>query len=45
MPSIPIHSFFKNHTFPKKEEGIDEIITIQFVPGPFENEEDEKAYY
>lgn len=28
VPGIPIHSFFKNHTMPRVEEGFTEIVKI-----------------
>ena len=43
--NIPIHSFFKNYEEPKTQEGFKEIINVNFVPGPFENEEDKKLFY
>jgi bifunctional polynucleotide phosphatase/kinase len=45
IAAVPIHSFFKNHVKPTLKEGFEEIKVVNFVPGPFENEEDEKAYY
>ena len=43
--AIPIHAFFKNYEEPEKSEGFDEIVKVNFVPGPFENEEDKKIFY
>ena len=43
--AIPIHTFFKNYEEPKKEEGFDDIVNVNFVPGPFDNEEDKKIFY
>ena len=43
--AIPIHTFFKNYQEPEKSEGFDEIVDINFVPGPFDNEEDKKIFY
>ena len=40
-----IHSFFKNFEEPDTKEGFTEVIQINFVPGPFENEEDKKLFY
>lgn len=45
VPDIPIHSFFKNHIKPVEKEGFSEIKVIKFMPGPFENDEDQKTYY
>ena len=42
---IPIHTFFKNYEEPSKAEGFDEIVKVNFIPGPFENEEDKKIFY
>ena len=43
--AIPIHAFYKNYEEPEKSEGFDDIVKVNFVPGPFENEEDEKIFY
>ena len=43
--AIPIHTFFKNYEEPKKEEGFDDIVNVNFVSGPFDNEEDKKIFY
>ena len=43
--AIPIHAFFKNYEEPNKTEGFNEIVKINFIPGPFENEEDKKIFY
>lgn len=44
--NIPIHSFYKYYEAPSKEdEGFDEIVRINFVPGPFVNEKDKKIFY
>ena len=43
--AIPIHSFYKNYEEPSKSEGFDEIVKVNFVPGPFVNEEDKKIFY
>ena len=43
--AIPIHAFYKNYEEPQKTEGFDDIVKINFVPGPFENEEDKKIFY
>ncbi|KRX07873.1 P-loop containing nucleoside triphosphate hydrolase [Pseudocohnilembus persalinus] len=45
VPKIPIHSFFKNHEKPNLSEGFKSIQTVQFIPGPFKNEEDEKMFF
>ena len=42
---IPIHTFFKNFEQPELSEGFKEIVQVNFVPGPFENEEDKKIFY
>ena len=43
--NIPIHSFFKNYEEPETKEGFTEVVQVNFVPGPFENEEDKKLFY
>jgi bifunctional polynucleotide phosphatase/kinase len=43
--AIPIHTFFKNYEEPNKTEGFNEIVKVNFIPGPFENEEDKKIFY
>ena len=43
--NIPIHTFFKNFEEPETKEGFTEIVHVNFVPGPFENEEDKKLFY
>ena len=43
--NITIHTFFKNYEEPSKIEGFDEIVKVNFFPGPFENEEDKKIFY
>ena len=43
--AIPIHTFFKNYEEPEKNEGFDDIVEVNFIPGPFENEEDKKIFY
>ena len=40
IPDIPIHSFFKNHVKPSKDEGFTEVRDIDFKKGPFENSDD-----
>ena len=42
---IPIHSFYKNYEEPKISEGFDEIVNVNFVPGPFQNEKDKQIFY
>ena len=43
--NIPIHAFFKNYQEPKISEGFKEIVKVNFIPGPFVNEEDKKIFY
>ena len=43
--NIPIHTFFKNFEEPDTKEGFTEIVHVNFVPGPFENEQDKKLFY
>ena len=42
---IPIHTFFKYYEEPNKNEGFNEIVKVNFVPGPFDSENDEKLFY
>jgi bifunctional polynucleotide phosphatase/kinase len=43
--SMPIHTFFKNYEAPKLEEGFSEVLQVNLVGGPFDNEEDERLFY
>lgn len=43
--NIPIHSYYKYFEEPDIKEGFKEIVKVNFVPGPFENEEDKKIFY
>ncbi len=43
--NIPIHAFFKNYQEPEISEGFKEIVKVNFIPGPFLNEEDKKIFY
>lgn len=43
--NIPIHAFFKNYQEPELSEGFSEIVHVNFVPGPFENEKDKQLFY
>ena len=43
--NMPINTFFKNYEEPDTKEGFKEIVQINFVPGPFENEEDKTLFY
>ena len=43
--NIPIHTFYKNYQKPEISEGFNEIVDVNFVPGPFENEDDKKIFY
>ena len=45
LNNIPIHTFFKNFEQPEIKEGFKEIVQVNFVPGPFENEKDKKLFY
>ena len=42
---IQIHTFFKNYEEPDKTGGFNEIVKVNFIPCPFENEEDKKIFY
>lgn len=41
---VIIHTFYKKMEKPILEEGFQEIKTIKFTPGPFENDDDKKIY-
>jgi hypothetical protein len=42
---VVIHDFFKNKQMPNKEtEKLADIVKIPFIPGHFDNAEDEKIY-
>lgn len=43
--NIPIHTFFKYYEEPKTSEGIDEIVKVNFVPGPFGSDKDKEIFY
>lgn len=43
--SMPIHKFFKDYEVPKQVEGITEILSVNLIGGPFDNEEDERMFY
>jgi len=45
VADVIIHTWFKNLDEPKVNEGFDEVHEILFVPGPFENEQDEEIFY
>ena len=40
---IPIHTWYKNHI--NVNEGFPEILTVNFVAGPFVSKEDKEAFY
>lgn len=42
---IPIHSWYKKVEPPKTSEGFASVEVINFVAGPFNGAEDEKAYF
>lgn len=43
--NIPIHTFFKYYEEPKLTEGIEEVVKVNFVPGPFKNNKDKEIFY
>ena len=44
--AIPIHSFYKYYEHPSAvDEGIDAIISINFIPGPFVSEKEKEIFY
>lgn len=42
---IPIHTFYKYFEEPTKNEGLDEVVKVNFIPGPFVNEKDKQIFY
>ena len=42
---VIIHTFYKKLETPTLAEGFSEIKKITFIPGPFENKNDEETYY
>ena len=42
---IPIHTFYKYYEEPEEKEGFDEVVKINFVPGPFMNEKEKAIFY
>ena len=44
VADVIIHTFFKNLEQPTLAEGINEIVKVPFVAGPFVSDEDKKAY-
>jgi bifunctional polynucleotide phosphatase/kinase len=46
VADVIIHTFFKKfEPLNPGSEGIKEVITVPFAPGPFLNEEDKQAYF
>ena len=44
VPSVVIHSFFKNAHAPTVSEGFESVIKIDFSADSFENSEDQRCY-
>ncbi|KAL4456188.1 hypothetical protein ABPG74_014149 [Tetrahymena malaccensis] len=42
---IPIHKFFKDYQAPTEDEGFDQIGTVNFIAGPFNNKADEESFF
>ncbi|CAK93378.1 unnamed protein product (macronuclear) [Paramecium tetraurelia] len=42
---MPINMIFSKVTPPTKDEGFSEVLTINFIAGPFKNKDDEDAFY
>ena len=40
-----IDNWFEKFVQPTIFDGFKEILDVNFIPGPFENSEDEKAFY
>jgi bifunctional polynucleotide phosphatase/kinase len=45
VPSVVIHTWYKNIEEPSLAEGFKDVIEIPFVPGPFQNPLDEEIFY
>jgi len=45
VADVVIHTWFKYLEIPDTIEGFKEVHEINFVPGPFENDEDEELFY
>ncbi|CAI2367772.1 unnamed protein product [Moneuplotes crassus] len=44
-PRLIINVFFKNCVVPTQSEGFTEVKVINFIPGPFESDDDKETYY
>mmetsp|Transcript_23247 Transcript_23247/g.28830 ORF Transcript_23247/g.28830 Transcript_23247/m.28830 type:complete len:156 (-) Transcript_23247:66-533(-) len=44
VPSVAIHTYFKNAVKPKLSEGFETIIELDFVADTFDNAEDRQCY-
>ena len=45
VPDMVIHAFYKNMKEPSTEEGFSEVLKLDFVPGPFDSEEQKSSFY
>ncbi len=45
VSDVIIHTWYKYLEKPTENEGFKEVLTVNFVPGPFKNDLDEKCFY
>jgi bifunctional polynucleotide phosphatase/kinase len=45
VADVIIHTWYKKFVQPSPKEGFSEILEVNFIPGPFVNEEDERTFY
>lgn len=45
VADVIVHTWYKNFEKPSENEGINEVVTLNFVPGPFKNPLDEKVFF
>lgn len=45
VSDVTIHTWFKYHEEPTIKEGFKEVVKLNFIPGPFENKDDEEIFY
>jgi len=45
VPDVVIHTWYKKFVQPTQKEGFKEVLDVNFCPGPFKNDDDEKTFY
>jgi len=45
VADVIVHTWYKNFSQPTKSEGFSEILEVNFVPGPFKNNDDENTFF